>query len=441
MATIDRFRIANFKSYGDTPGAVLPLAPLTLLIGANASGKSNALEAIQFLSWLARGRRLDDIWDSVAGEELALRGTMPDLFHTASKSFQIGCILDGVPWGWDTLCISIQGFPGGLRIADERVSRSGEDLYWTEGSGPNVLRVFYRYPELGQFPVTVSDQHAIFTQAGWASVALPATTLTSQQQEEDSAEAAEHFRRALTKVLFLNPVPARMRGYGSSADRRLKSHGDNLSAVLWNICQKPEQKEQVLAFVRAFPEQDIRDIDFLETPRKDVKDVMVRLTESFGQKTVQREAPLLSDGTLRVLAIAAALLSVPEESLVAIEEVDNGIHPSRAQMVLASMEKVARERRLRVLLTTHNPALADALPLDAVPHVVYCYRDPKEGDSRLVRLSDLPEYPELVAQGPLGQLMTQGTIERFAKDPRTPEEKRKAAMSWMDTFLREGEEA
>jgi predicted ATPase len=36
--------------------ARLPLSTLTLLIGANASGKSNAIEAIQVLSWLARGR-------------------------------------------------------------------------------------------------------------------------------------------------------------------------------------------------------------------------------------------------------------------------------------------------------------------------------------------------------------------------------------------------
>ncbi len=47
--------IRNFKSYHE---ATLPLAPLTLLIGANASGKSNAIEAIRFLSWLARGQRL-----------------------------------------------------------------------------------------------------------------------------------------------------------------------------------------------------------------------------------------------------------------------------------------------------------------------------------------------------------------------------------------------
>ena len=50
--------IKNFKSYVE---AVIPLASITFLIGPNASGKSNALEAFRLLSWLARGMRLDAV--------------------------------------------------------------------------------------------------------------------------------------------------------------------------------------------------------------------------------------------------------------------------------------------------------------------------------------------------------------------------------------------
>lgn len=42
---IERIDISNFKS---CKKASLPLAPLTVLVGANASGKSNALEAFEF---------------------------------------------------------------------------------------------------------------------------------------------------------------------------------------------------------------------------------------------------------------------------------------------------------------------------------------------------------------------------------------------------------
>lgn len=72
--------------------------------------------------------------------------------------------------------------------------------------------------------------------------------------------------------------------------------------------------------------QNILDISFIETDRDDV---MVRLIESFGGQSRKVDAPFLSDGTLRVLAVTAALLTAPEGALVIIEEIDNGVHPGR----------------------------------------------------------------------------------------------------------------
>jgi predicted ATPase len=184
-------------------------------------------------------------------------------------------------------------------------------------------------------------------------------------------------------------------------EKSLKGDGANLSSVLYDLCAKKKGKERVLAFIRSLPEQDIRDIDFLETPRNEV---MLQLTESFGGRRHAWDAGVLSDGTLRVLAVAAALLSAPEGSLVIIEEIDNGVHPSRAGTLLDNIETIARERNVRVLVTTHNPALLDALPTSAIPDVVCCYRDPELGDSRLLRLEELRDYPEVIAQGPLGWL-------------------------------------
>lgn len=62
---LSSFTIKNFKSYRE---ATLKLAPLTVLIGANASGKSNAIEALRLLSWIAEGKRLGAIrHDPLAG--------------------------------------------------------------------------------------------------------------------------------------------------------------------------------------------------------------------------------------------------------------------------------------------------------------------------------------------------------------------------------------
>ncbi|GAB6043193.1 hypothetical protein JCM17961_38710 [Endothiovibrio diazotrophicus] len=146
------------------------------------------------------------------------------------------------------------------------------------------------------------------------------------------------------------------------------------------------------------------------------------LVETFGNEEREWDAPLLSDGTL---------LAAPEDSMVVIEEVDNGIHPSQAHHLLEAMRAHAERRRLRLLITTHNPALLDALPDEAVDDAVFCYRDSKRGDIRLQRVSDIDDYPGLVARGPLGQLLSEGLIDRYAKHPLTAGQRKRMAGEWL----------
>jgi AAA15 family ATPase/GTPase len=221
--------------------------------------------------------------------------------------------------------------------------------------------------------------------------------------------------------------------------------GSNLSAVLFNLCGSPKEDQiitdfsdlidgvaaapQLLELIQSLPEQEISGIKFIREPRGGV---MVALVETFGGSEKVYDASLLSDGTLRVLSIGAALLAADEGSLVVIEEIDNGVHPSRARHLLEKIRRIAKARDLRVLLSTHNPALLDALPIEAIPSVVFCYRDPSSGSSKLVRLEEIPSYPELVTQDTLGHLLTLGLIERFAKEQRGSEARRTAAMAWLE---------
>ena len=82
--------------------------------------------------------------------------------------------------------------------------------------------------------------------------------------------------------------------------------------------------------------------------------------------------------------------------------------------------------------------MLDALPLEAIPDTVACYRDPVEGDSRLIRLEELESYPELVAQGPLGRLVTKGILDRFLKDPEKRDKAAKVeqGLAWISEFRR-----
>src|SRR5690606_13244628 len=110
--------------------------------------------------------------------------------------------------------------------------------------------------------------------------------------------------------------------------------------------------------------------------------------------------------------------SAPEGSLVVVEEIDNGVHPSRAGSLLRSLLDTARRRDLRVLVTTHDPALQDALPEEVLPDVTLAYRDPADGRTRLSRLGDLERFPQMVASGSLGQLVTRQSFEKMVKEPR-----------------------
>jgi predicted ATPase len=429
-------RIERFKSYRE---ADLRLAPLTLLIGANASGKSNAIEALRLLSWLGQGQQLDDILRSVQEADIQIRGTIDDLVHGHGHTFSLGCRLaaagewDQLLSEWNRFSVQIRIQKSSMRIIQERMDGTGASstapLYEIKDAAPayshEVQVAYNNFARGGRKPrIPCTDKQAIFTQLatparfeGKASQVIPAVL--------------GKLRTVLQNILFLDPSPRRMRDYSFIIDNRLRGDGANLSSVLYHLCESLRGKEQILDFIRALPEQDIQDIGFIETPRNEV---MVQLTETFAGKAEKRDAPVLSDGTLRALAVVAALLSAPEGSLVVIEEIDNGVHPSRAGMLLENILRITQKRGLRVLLTTHNPALLDALPAQAVPDVVFCYRDPHEGDSRLIRLEDVDRYPELVARGPLGQLMTQGIIERYVKNQRSDEARRKDARTWLHSL-------
>ncbi len=431
---ITSFTLKNFKSYNE---AEMPLATLTFFIGPNASGKSNALEAIRLLSLLSKGTRLDDIERGIHGAGTLFRGEPTNLFRDIGKGFEIGCQMDGIKDHWNRLSVLIGLVSDHLIIADEFVSKESVPgplyLYRVDGQPSNahtdeLTLVRYNNFNSGEMPqIPCSNRQAIFFQ-----LETPGRFKEKDTQSQWIIPiVVKEIRMNLRNVVFLEPRPETMRDYSYLKDDIMKEDGRNLSSVLFKICKDRIDKDRLLQFVRSLPEQDITEIRFIKTERDDV---MVRLVESFGGKESVIDAPVLSDGTLRVLAVGAMLLSAPIGSLVVIEEIDNGVHPSRAESLILQIKKISESRGLRVLLTSHNPALLDALPDDSLGDVLCCYRDPEFGDSRIVRLGDLDRFPELMAQGTLGELVTKQVLDRFLKDRTTPEERKQSALSWLDGF-------
>ncbi len=473
--------LKNFKSYRDQ---ALPLAPLTLMIGANASGKSNAIEAFRFLSWLAGGQKLSVIQQQVDDSDQLFRGSSKDLGYLGAQQFSLGCTLDSTIVNsdalfsrieeatslsfkiftalglrknqpddeekfrkkeklstrfpleklmWESFNITLETRDTELHIIQEEITAPSSTkgkfpLYKiirpSEDSDTDVQVAYNNFRAGGNKPqLTCTDQIALMCQ-----LESPATFAYEHEKSRKEIPATvKYFQIFLEHTLILDPVPSQMRG-DSLPEKKLRTNCSNISGVLYQLWQHKENQAVILNFIQSLPEQDIKSLNFVSgRPGR----FFLELVESFGGKNKSWSVELLSDGTLRVLAIATAVLSAPEGSTVVIEEVDNGVHPSRASHLLTTMQLHAKRRNIRLLLTTHNPALMDALPDDALGDVVFCYRDPQEGDSRLVRLSDLPDYVELVVRGSLGDLVTNGIVDRFVKCPTTPEAQKQKALDWL----------
>ncbi|EZP51816.1 AAA family ATPase [Delftia sp. RIT313] len=432
------FSLKEFKSFRE---ATLPLGPLTVLIGANAAGKSNAIEALRLLSWLAQGQKLTSIQYEVNKADRVVRGRVSDLCHKGETKFTLGCRTDDSEWNLLEMQLSLRD--GELHITSEKVDDYFQrvPLYTMDRPSINLSTdagvAYNNFATGGNKPhVTVSDQMAVFVQFESAA----RFGAGHKKAQEVIPKVAKRYQNILSNILFLDPVPARMREYSFTTDKRLLGDGTNLSSVLHRLWGEDSdsqdepyatQRRDILDFIQSLPEQDISGLSFLRGPRSEV---MVQVQETFGGNPRDYDASLLSDGTLRVLAVAAAMLSATEGSLVVIEEIDNGVHPSRARHLLDSIRAIAERRKLRVLLSTHNPAMLDALPDVAVPDVVFCYRDPSGGDSKLIRMHNIPDVPDLLIQGPLGQLMTSGTLERFVKNHKGPRSRKMKAQAWLESL-------
>jgi predicted ATPase len=389
------------------------------------------LEAIRFLSWLAQGQKLSSLQYKVNQDDYIVRGHIKDLFRNEKETFSIGCaISEDVE---TKLQLSFDFRNGEIHIRHEESTMSTEFLYKTvkptDGSSTDIAVEYNNFARGGRKPqITCNDQLAIFTQM----VSAARFSDGHDKAKKIIPKTAAKFEKQLANILFLDPVPARMRDYSFISDKQLTGDGRNLSSVLYHLWNENDVlKTELLTFIQSLPEQDIKAIDFLQGPRNEV---MVQLIETFGSIERKINASLLSDGTLRVLAIASALLSAPEGCMVIIEEIDNGIHPSRAKRLLESIDSIARKRKLVILISSHNPALLDALPVSTIPSVVFCYRDKIDGNSKLVSLQDISDYPELIAQGTLGDLVTQGLLENFVKNYEGSELKKQKALEWLSSI-------
>ena len=122
-------------------------------------------------------------------------------------------------------------------------------------------------------------------------------------------------------------------------------------------------------------------------------------------------APVLSDGTLRFAAIAAAFFQPDMPALLTLEEIENGIHASRLRLLVELLRNRAQEGKTQVIVTTHSPIVLAWLQPEEYKHTFFCKRDEETGESKILPLTEIPHFSEIVKKQPIGDLFAEGWME------------------------------
>lgn len=405
----------GWKSFRD---ATLYIDPLTVLIGTNASGKSNALDGLLFLNRTALGK---DLAAALAGDPSlsAVRGGVEWAAIQGASQFTIEVVVKGEEERTEYLYrITIDTQPRvqlayeSLRRVRRRAGRS-ESPYETE-----LIETERPSPDSPSITARLSTGTRKESHRSASLLSQLAGQLVGLRLPQEVVAGISAVSRALRSIFILDPIPSLMRAY-SSFSENLRSDAANVAGVLAALPedQKRDVEATLTEYIRELPERDVRKV-WAEPVGRFKTDAMLYCEEAWipsGSPTTV-DARGMSDGTLRMLAILTALLTRPEGSILVIEEVDNGLHPSRSELLLRMLRELGEKRRIDVLVTTHNPALLDALGPEMVPFVVVAHRDPSTGESRLTLLEEIEMLPKLMAGGSLGTLSAQGQIERTLEE-------------------------
>jgi len=364
---IRRIRIDGYKSFRNFE---LQLRPLSVIFGPNASGKSNLLDSIYLLSRAVTCRNLKEAFEGHRGLPLESfyygDSTYEEILHKerVAMTFEVDVEISpqisqkvaelisekrrGIDSGNGTqrgitekflrYRLTIEALPqtGVLRVTDERlaaIKRNGDEKKRTPFLEKQGTRVHLRME---------GQAHPTYHEVGLDH------TIVSTALYEPHYPHITAFRMELAnwRVYYLEPKKLMREEVPVAEVTALGPQGENLTAFLNYLKHYQSRAFETLnlALQRILPNSPSIELELLKEGL-----VGLRLREN-GRWYSGR---LISEGTLRLIGLLAAINPISQSTVVAYEEPENGVHPTRLKL-MADLLKNASERK-QIIVTTHSP--------------------------------------------------------------------------------------
>lgn len=388
---VEGFR--SLKSQTWSPGE------LNVLIGPNASGKSNLLRVLEMLSIGARGE-LGRYIQQEGGMEPIVWDGQADRVRLRAKMTPIPPYKDEVKDALTyELTLARLGKSSAYRIDQEVLGNfykveTGEmrDPYKLLERDPHHAVVYSMDSKRFEAPpASVPEEEALLSAAAGP---FTANRFVADFQKELAGWRIYHGVRTDREAPIRTPQVTR-------AETQVSADGQNLVSVLHSLYTGHRDFEDEIntAMQAAFGD------DFEKLVFPPAADQRIQMRIRWRSLKREQSAADLSDGTLRFLFLLAVLANPSPPPLIAIDEPETGLHPSMFPIVAEYARDAAN--RAQVILTTHSPEFLDAFGQD-VPATTVVER--QEGQT-LLRVVSGDELSYWLKQYTLGELYRSKELE------------------------------
>ena len=265
----------------------------------------------------------------------------------------------------------------------------------TNQEEPNYERFIFKQNRV--FEIKIELVYNGHSDERFICIVRPNTTIEKSKGTLDSLGTflyfnPEEMKAKVGPVIIYKPDPNKLTQpsiVGTGA-RSVVADGSNLIAFFDYIRDdQPEFFDRIKTDLKkCIPE--FTEINFQSIPSNDelVKQfgpgTYKRLGLTDGRQNVKYWADELSEGTLYFLALLCIINQPNPPKLLLLEEPEKGIHPRRIREVMDFIFRLAEEKDIQIILTTHNENVLNEFT--AMPEAVFVFSKDEDGATHVKNL-------------------------------------------------------